>query len=103
MGGFLGDLSGRPEMFLAGLDHTIIPCHMNVEWDEAEQDDMIVDGKENPCIGALQFCANSLKFPRAARQKGSVYNKLIEEATTNSDVFKWGAEFIEHHSQPSIH
>jgi|ERR1700677_32632 len=96
--GWLGDLSGKPELFIAALDHTILPCHMRVEWDELEEKNLVVDGEENPCIGALQFCANSVKFPRAARLKGTKYNKLIEVATTNPDIFQWGADFIKHHS-----
>lgn len=99
--GWLGELSYRPDVYINGLEHTIIPCHMKVDWDEAEERNVIVDGEENPCIGALQFCANSLKYPRGARMEGTTYNALISSVKPNPDVFKWGGEFIKHHSAPS--
>lgn len=97
MPGWLGDLSGNPQVFLDAMEHTVIPCHMKVEWDAEEEKNLIVDGEQNPCIGALSFCENSLKYPRGARQAGP-YHDLMEQATKNPSVFQWGAEFIKHHS-----
>lgn len=96
--GWLGDLSGQPQVFIDALDHTIIPCHMRVYWDEEAKDTLIVSGEDNPCIGALSFCENSLKYPRAARGKGTRYYDLMEKAVKNPDVFQWSNEFVKHHS-----
>lgn len=96
--GWLGENSHNPQVFIDAMEHNIIPCHMRVDWDEAEQKNLIVEGKDNPCIGALQFSANSLKLPRGAREMGSVYHALIDNAKQNPEVFKWGADFIKHHS-----
>jgi hypothetical protein len=96
--GWLGDLSGQPEVFVDAIDNTIIPCHMRVEWDEEMEENLVIDGEQNPCIGALSFCKNSVKFPRAARQKGTAYYNLIKQAVENPDVFQWRNEFVKHHT-----
>lgn len=94
--GWLGTLSGAPEVFMDGIDHTIIPCHMKID----KADGLIERGETNPCVGALQFCANSLKFPRAARGKNSTYGKLLDKVVVNDEVFQWSHEFIQHHTVP---
>lgn len=98
LAGWLGDHSYRPQIFIDGMEYTILPCHMKTDWDEAEQRTMIVEGEKNPCVGALSFCANSLKIPRGARIEG-VYKNLMDKAKSNPEVFKWQQDFIEHHSK----
>lgn len=98
LAGWLGESSGEPESFLAPMEHHIMPCHMKVKWDEEENRRLIVEGEANPCIGALQFCQNSMKYPRGARSPGP-YKDLYDQAKPNEDVFKWQIDFVKHHSQ----
>lgn len=98
LSGWLGTLSGKAEVFVNGLEYELMPCHMKVEWDEVEQKNLIAKGEDNPCIGALQFCHNSAKFPRGAREKGSAYNILFDKTGKNEEVFQWTTDFINHHS-----
>lgn len=96
--GWLGEASGDPERFLAPMEYHITPCHLKVKWDEAEERNLIVDGKDNPCIGALHFLANSCKLPRGARIPGP-YKDLMKLSIKNEDVFKWEFDFKKHHAQ----
>lgn len=96
--GYLGAASHQPEDFLNSMEWNILPCHLQVEWDEADEDEIDRQAIENPCIGALQFLNNSCKLPMLARQKeGQVYNVLMDRFGKNDKVFKWKHEFINHH------
>lgn len=82
--GYLGPLSHRPEEYLQMMEQVMVVCHL-------------VTKPQQPCIGALSHCANSMKIPRGARDGGR-YSKLIDKAKKNKDVFQWPHEFIKHHS-----
>lgn len=99
--GWLGTLSNDPHAFLSAGEYEIMPCHMKVNYDEAEQRNRIVKGENNPCIGALSFFENACKLPRGSRQPGTPYNSLIKQAQPNEDVFRWEGEFIKHHTLTS--
>jgi hypothetical protein len=94
LGGWLGEMTGDPQGFLDAIDYEVMPCHMNVD----REKHLLVEGEKNPCVGALQFCQNSLKFPRMARQPGTVYSNLYEQAKPNALVFQWSTEFVKHHT-----
>lgn len=100
--GWLGSMSRNPQIFIDGLEYTIVPCHMKVKWDEVEKRNLIVNGKDNPCVGALQLCHNSLKFPRGAREEGTPYNILYEKSGKNEQVFQWAHDFIKHHANSKL-
>lgn len=89
--GYLGDVSGQPEVYLEQLEHsTPIPCHLTVDW---ESPDYLEEVKQAPaCIGALQFMNNSCKL---SKFKNII--ELQEEAGKNDQIFKWSPEFIKHH------
>src|ERR1700704_3430623 len=81
--GWLGTLSNHPSEFLAAGEYNIMPCHMKVDYDKAQERKMIVKGENNPCIGALSFFENACKLPRGSRQSGTPYNTLIKQAQPN--------------------
>lgn len=93
--GYLGEASHEPEVFLNSLEHTPIPCHMIVDWEQASDDELEDACWNNTCVGSLQYLKNQAKLPRNPR-----YDKLVREALKNPDVFTWKIEFINHHSKP---
>ncbi len=90
--GYLGDSSYNPEVFLATIEHSPIPCHKVIDWEVASDEEIERESWEQPCIGSLQFQRNSLKQPRDPD-----YRELVSGVEKNEDVFNWKQEFIKHH------
>lgn len=94
--GWLGPGTGQPQAFIDTIEYHVLPCH-------SIQANYNANGKAketiaHPCIGAMQFCANSCKFPRGAREPGH-YKQLFDKFShPNVRVFKWTGEFIAHHT-----
>lgn len=92
--GYLGEGTYNPELFLSTMEHSPIPCHITMDWENPDfelTEEMIYD---SPCVGSLQFMKNSCKIPRSIG-----YRKLAEPFQKNDEVFNWKKEFIEHHSK----
>lgn len=88
--GYLGEASYDPESFLQSIEHSPIPCHLTVNWEEKHPD----VSKSPVCIGSLQFHKNSCKQPRNVE-----YGVMVMNSTKNKDVFNWKIEFIKHHKK----
>lgn len=96
MAGWLGPLTGSPAEFLKDMEFNPLPCHMQAEnYNSSGHAKKILP---HPCIGSMQFCANSTKYPRGAREAGHYQNLFEKYSHPNVKVFKWGNDFIQHHT-----
>lgn len=71
------------------------PCHQTVNYEDPDWLENLSEAEA--CIGALQMCANSGKLPRGRERA-----EAVKEAGTNTEVFSWPHEFMEHHDGDDV-
>ena len=89
--GYLGEASGKPEVFLKQLElDNVHPCHIMVDWENGTVEDYV---KAPVCTGALQFMNNSCKLHQ---------NQVIQDqqrgAGKNDEVISFPHNFTKHHT-----
>lgn len=93
--GWLGPGTGNPQGFIDALEMQPLHCHTVAE--NYGEDGLAKKKIEHPCIGAMQFMANSCKLPRGARVPGHYSDLFDKFSKPNKKVFKWAADFVKHH------
>lgn len=71
------------------------PCHQTVDYEDPSWLPKL--GEVEACVGALQMCHNNGKLPR-----DPVRSAAVKAAGENDNVFRYPAEFIEHHDGEDV-